>query len=193
MDGRRFLAVSIGCLLTVTTATAQVPADPLADVERLYESAAFEDALAALGRVSGQVDADQVDEYAALCLLGLNRTQDAEKAVERLVMRHRSSTYDIDSRPPKFVTLYRAVKRRTLPDAALALYGSAQASFEEGQFVKASAQFKDLLVMLSDSEAAAGKLGDLKVLANGFSRLSEQRLAEVKSPAPPPPPRGKHP
>lgn len=39
--------------------------------------------------------------------------------------------------------------------------------------------------MLSDSEAAAGKLGDLEVLANGFSRLSEQRLAEVNSPAPP--------
>ena len=188
MDGRRFLMGSIGCLLTVAAATAQGPGDnPLADVERLYASAAFEEALDALGRVSGQVDPNQADEYAALCFLGLNRPQDAEKAVERLVMRNRSSTYDPDSHPPKFVTLYRAVKRRTLPDAALALYGSAQASFEEGQFVKASAQFKDLLVMLSDSEAAAGKLGDLKVLANGFSRLSEQRLAEVSSPAPPSP------
>ena len=144
MAGRRFLAVSIGFLLTVAVATAQGPDNPLADVERLYASAAFEDALAALGRVSGQVDANQVDEYAALCFLGLNRTRDAEKAVERLVMRLRSSTYDLDSRPPKFVTLYRDVKRRTLPDAAISLYGSAQASFEGEQFVSASAQFKDL-------------------------------------------------
>ena len=104
------------------------------------------------------------------------------------MLRRRSSTYDIASHPPKFVSLYLAVKRRTLPDAAIALYGAAQASFEGGQFVTASAQFKDLLGMLSDPEAAAGKLGDLKVLANGFSKLSEQRLAEVNAPAPAPPP-----
>jgi len=186
MDGRRFLAVSIGCLLTMTAATAQVPADPLADVERLYASAAFEDALAALGRVSGQADANQVDEYRALCFLGLNRTRDAEEAVERLVMRRRSSPYDLASHPPKFVTLYRAVKKRTLPTAAMALYSSATASFEGGQFVTASAQFKELLVMLSDPEEA-GRLGDLRVLADGFSKLSEQRLVDVSPPAPQPP------
>jgi hypothetical protein len=188
MNTRGFIAVTIGCLLLVTVATAQVSDDPLADVERLYASAAFEDALAALGGISGPVDVDRVDEYRALCFLGLDRTRDAEQAVERLVMRRRSSSYDISSHPPKFVALYLAVKKRTLPDAALALYGAAQASFEEGQFVRASAQFKDLLGMLSDSEAAAGKLGDLKVLANGFSRLSEQRLAEITAPTPPPPP-----
>ena len=110
MDGRRFLAVSIGWLLSVTAATAQVPDDPLADVERLYASAAFEDALAALERVSGHVDANQIDEYRALCFLGLNRPRDAEKAVERLVMRNGSSTFDLDSRPPKFANLYRAVQ-----------------------------------------------------------------------------------
>jgi TonB family protein len=187
MNKRGFFAMMTGCLLMVTVANAQVPDDPFADVERLYASAAFEDALAALGGISGPVDADRVDEYRALCFLGLNRTRDAEQAVERLVLRRRSSTYDIASHPPKFVSLYLAVKKRTLPDAAIALYGAAQASFEEGQFVAASAQFKDLLGMLSDSEGAAGKLGDLKVLANGFSKLSEQRLAEVTAPAPPPP------
>jgi len=188
MNKRGFFAVMTGCLLTVTVAMARVSDDPLADVERLYASAAFEDALAALGGISGPVDVDRVDEYRALCFLGLNRTRDAEQAIERLVMRRRSSTYDIASHPPKFVALYLAVKKRTLPDAAIALYGAAQASFEKGQFVAASAQFKDLLGMLSDSEAAAGRLGDLKVLASGFSKLSEQRLGEVKAPAPLPPP-----
>jgi hypothetical protein len=185
MDGRRLLAASIGCLLMVTAAAARVPDDPLADVERLYASAAFEEALAALGRVSGQVDVNQVDEYRALCFLGLDRTRDAEAAVERLVMRHRSSTYDLDSRPPKFVTLYRAVKKRTLPVAAMALYGAATASFEGGQFLSAAAQFKELLDLLSDPDEA-GRLGDMRVLAAGFSKLTEQRLAEVNRPAPPP-------
>ena len=46
MNTRGFFAVMTGCLLMVTVAIAQVPDDPLADVERLYASAAFEDALA---------------------------------------------------------------------------------------------------------------------------------------------------
>lgn len=187
MDGRRLLAASIGCLLMVTAAAARVPDDPLADVERLYASAAFEEALAALGRVSGQVDVNQVDEYRALCFLGLDRTRDAEEAVERLVMRHRSPTYDLDSRPPKFATLYRAVRKRTLPTAAMSLYGAATASFEGGLFLSAAAQFKELLDLLSDPDEA-GRLGDIRVLAAGFSKLTEQRLAEVNRPAPPPAP-----
>jgi hypothetical protein len=187
MDGRRFLVVLIGWLLVTRAATAGVPDDPLADVERLYASAAFEDALAALGRVSEQVDPNEVDEYRALCFLGLNRTQDAEEAVERLVMRHRSTRYDLDNRPPKFVSLYRAVKKRTLPAAAMALYSSATASFEGGQFLSAAAQFKELLDLLSDPEEA-GRLSDMRVLAAGFSKLSEQRMAEANPPAPPPQP-----
>ena len=107
--------------------------------------------------------------------------------VERLVMRRGLSSYDPDDTSPKFVTLYRAVKKRTLPLAATALYVSAKTSFENAQFGDASAQFKDLLVLLSDPEQAA-TLGDLKLLAEGFSRLSEQRLADVSTPAAQPPP-----
>ena len=93
------------------------------------------------------------------------------------MLRHRSSTYDLDSRPPKFVALYRAVKKRTLPVAAMALYGAATASFEGGQFLSAAAQFKELLDLLSDPDEA-GRLSDMRVLAAGFSKLTEQRLAE---------------
>ena len=70
MNKRGFVAMTTGCLLMATVAAAQGADDPLADVERLYASAAFEDALAALGGISGPVDADRVDEYRALCFLG---------------------------------------------------------------------------------------------------------------------------
>jgi hypothetical protein len=75
------------------------------------------------------------------------------------------------------VALYRAVKKRTLPVAAMALYGAATASFEGGQFLSAAAQFKELLDLLSDPDEA-GRLSDMRVLAAGFSKLTEQRLAE---------------
>lgn len=185
MDGQRYLAVSIGCLLAVTAATAQAPDDPLAGVKRLYASAFYEDALVALEQVSGETDANQIDEYRALCFLGLDRIRDAEQALERLVMRSPSSMYDLASHPPKFVTLYRAVRKRTLPIAAAVLYRSAKANFERGELVTASAQFKQVLVLLSDAEDAT-MVGDLRMLADGFSRLSEQRPADVSPPAPPP-------
>ena len=49
MNGRRYLAVAILCLLAVTVALAQTPADPLAYVKRLYATASNDVALAAPG------------------------------------------------------------------------------------------------------------------------------------------------
>ena len=102
-------------------------------------------------------------------------------------MRRPSTAYDPAIHPPKFVAVYRAVKKRTLPLAAAALYVSAKASFERGQLVTAAALFKELLALPSDHEEAAA-LGDLTLLADGFVRLSEQRLADATLRALPPPP-----
>jgi hypothetical protein len=53
----------------------------------LYMSASYEEALVELAHVAPGPDLDQADKYRALCLLGLNRPQEAQAAVERLVMR----------------------------------------------------------------------------------------------------------
>ena len=177
----------MGCLLVTTAVTAQVPDDSLENVKRLYGSASYEAALTALDQAGGHIDANEMDEYRALCLLGLNRTRDAERTIERIVMRRPSTAYDPAIHSPKFVAVYRAVKKRTLPLAAAALYVSAKASFEGGQLVTASALFKELLALPSDHEEAAA-LGDLTLLADGFVRLSEQRLADAALRALPPPP-----
>ena len=171
----------------MTAVRAQGPVDPLEDVKQLYGSASYQAALTALDQISDHVDANEIDEYRALCFLGLNRTRDAERTLERIVMRRPSTAYDPAIHPPKLVAVYRAVKSRTLPLAAAALYVSAKASFERDQLVAASALFRELLALPSDPEEAAA-LRDLTLLADGFLRLSEQRLADAALRALSPPP-----
>jgi hypothetical protein len=183
MNLRKHLAVGILTLLTVRLPFAQGPDDAMATVKRLYESASYEEALSALGRMGAETHDDEIDEYSALCLLGLNREREAERAVERMVLRQGSKPYDVTNHPPKFVTLYHSVRKRTLPLAAAALFGSAKSSFEHGLFAIASAQFKELLMLLSDPQDGAA-MHDLRMLSEGFLMLSEKRLIDVSPPVP---------
>ena len=71
---RRHLAIGIITLLAVAVPFAQVPDDPLAAVKRLYESASYDEALAALGQVTDQTDAEGLMNTVPW-FLGLNRTE----------------------------------------------------------------------------------------------------------------------
>jgi hypothetical protein len=59
-------------------------------VERLYSSAAYEDALAALDTVDVAGDGERIEsaEYRILCLLGMGERERAEAAIEKLVTSH---------------------------------------------------------------------------------------------------------
>ena len=58
-------------------------APDLANVRDLYAAASYAEALEVLGGVEGTDNTEVVEQYRALCLLGLGRTADAEKALER--------------------------------------------------------------------------------------------------------------
>jgi hypothetical protein len=131
--------------------------------------------------------ADRIDEYRALCLLGLNRTREAEEIVERLVARRPTSTYDVASYPPKFVTLHAEVKRRMLPIVAATLLTSGKISFEAGLYAQASQKFRELDLLLASAPDPAA-FRDMKMLSEGFLKLSEERLAALVPPAAPTPP-----
>jgi hypothetical protein len=84
------------------------------------------------------------------CRAGDRASGDAASIVDG---RHRQ--------PPTEIVTSISREEAPLPDAAIALGTS---SFERA-VVAASAQFKDLLGMLSGFRGGGGKLGDLKVLA----------------------------
>ena len=160
--------------------------DPLTTAKSLYQSASYQDALAALSNLPTGANLDEADKYRALCFLGLNRAQDAEHALEQLVTRRPLYKLDpFDS--PKLVATFRDVRTKVLPSVARTLYGTAKASFDANKWSVASTQFNDLLALLSQPEVSdQPALADLKLLADGFAKLSSQQLKVQQSEAPRP-------
>ena len=82
--GRRLGGLVVAALCAApATVMAQ---DTLAAARELYAAADYENALAALNRMQGVTHpADElrtIDQYRAFCLLALNRTDEADRAIE---------------------------------------------------------------------------------------------------------------
>jgi TonB family protein len=165
-------------LLIATALPARAADDPVDEAKRLYLSAAYDAALAALSNLPPSVDVDEVDKYRALCLLGLNRQQDAQEIVQRLVTRRPLAKLD-DGDSPKLLAMFKEARARVIPTAARSLYVSAKDNFEKGQVKTAAAQFHDVIALVAEADSASdAALGDVKILAEGFSKLAEQLLAQ---------------
>jgi TonB family protein len=181
--------LGIGLALQMAGAGSLLAAEQsLASVKALFASASYEEALAALTGLEGSEATELVEQYRALCLLGLGRTADAERSLERIVVSKPLYVMPAAEVSPRLITIFQTVRKRTLPVAARTLYSSAKASYDAKDFTKASTQFEDLLKVLADRDAAADSaLGELRQLADGFLSLSKAQLAAA-TPAPAPEP-----
>jgi tetratricopeptide (TPR) repeat protein len=168
----------------------------LAAARDLYASAAYEDALAALDRVSmaGVRDDERraVDQYRAFCLLALGKGTEAEHAIEAVVSAdpwYHPSDHDAS---PRVRGAFSDVRRRVLPALAQQKYVDAKAAFDRKDYRVASEAFSQVLDLFADPDmtAAAGRppLADLRVLIAGFRELSLQAIAPPPAPEPPPAP-----
>jgi TonB family protein len=177
---------SIVVALTLIGAIPLRAADASLDAAiTLYMSASYEEALVELARVAPGADLDQADKYRALCLLGLNRPQEAQGAIERLVMRRPLLKVD-ETDSPKLVLMYREAQARLLPGAAKALYTTAKEHFEHGEIASSAEEFRQVLAVIAEvGDAGRTSLADLKMLAEGFSNLADRQLAAVRLPAAP--------
>ena len=79
----------------------------------LYMSASYEEALSELSQLPPGADLDQADKYRALCLLGLNRPQEAAESIDRLIKRRPLLKVD-DKDSPKLVLMYRDAQERAV-------------------------------------------------------------------------------
>jgi len=177
--------VSIAALSLIVAAPAGAAPD-LANVRELYASASYAEALEVLGSLESADNAEVVEQYRALCLLGLGRTADAEKALERIIMRRPLYVIPAAEVSPRVVTMFHDIRRRSLPGAARQLYVRAKANYDSKDHATAAGQFKDVLTLVNDPDAAAEgpALTELKQLAEGFLALSQAAIAAA---APPPP------
>lgn len=170
--------------LTLTGTIAARGADgPLDTAITLYMSASYEDALTALNRLPAGADQDQADKYRALCLLGLNRPQEAAETIERLITRKPLLRVD-ETDSPKLVVMFREAQLRLIPAAAKSLYTTAKQDFERGRIAASAAEFRQVLALISEvGEAHDAALADLKLLAEGFSKLADQQQLAAAQPS----------
>lgn len=179
--------LAIALLSGPASSRLQAAPGELANAKALYASAAYEEALQQLSAITDDDDADQVDQYRALCLLALGRTREAEQPLEQIVVRRPLYVITEGDASPKLVDLFREVRRRALPGAARELYAKARASFDGKQYSDAATQFKQLIAVLDDKDASDldRSIADLKPLGEGFLKLAEAAVAPAAPAAAP--------
>jgi tetratricopeptide (TPR) repeat protein len=178
-----------GLLLVCCFAATAAAQDGLTRARDLYESAAYEEALAELGRLKADAaigSAPEVDRYRALCLMALNRAAEADKVIESIVVSDPLYQPAATDASPRVRTAFSVVRQRVLPGVARQLYMEAKGLFDRKAYREA-AQALERTVMVIDNVDAANKddLADLRLLASGFLDLARAGMAPPASaPAP---------
>lgn len=172
----RALCIALACLTIGVAGTRAQSGTPLDNAKALYGSASFDEALTLLDRLSGtQPDADveDVQRYRALCLLALNRTAEAQSAIETVLSRNPLYTLSDGEAPPRMRAAFADARRRLLPRVTEQLYASAKLNFDRKEYALAATQFLDLLTFLDDPDARRlPSLEEFRMLATGFRDLS---------------------
>ena len=193
MKERLSCAILVWLVLGLASASAQSN-QPLDDAKTLYDSASFDEALQlldGLGRTQPETDVEEVQRYRALCLLALNRTNDAQKAIEIVFSRDPLYRLSPGEAPPRMQAAFAEVRKRLLPSVTEQLYAAAKLSFDRKEYTLAATQFQDLLTFLDDDDAKSlPSLKEFRMLATGFHDLSASaaavNVAKSNAPAPAP-------
>jgi TonB family protein len=184
-----FGAVLASLTFGLASAGAQ-SGSPLEKAKTLYDSAAFDEALTLLNnldRTQPETDVEEVQRYRALCLLALNRTAEAQTAIEVVFSRDPLYKLSEGDAPPRMRAAFNDVRRRLLPKMTEQLYAAAKQSFDRKEYVLAATQFQDLLTFLEDADAKQlPSLKELRTLAAGFHDLSVSAAPVGVAKAPPP-------
>jgi TonB family protein len=176
---RLVFMASLLILLAAAGATLQDRLDP---VRQLYAAAQYERALAALDRIKaepGTASRLDVDRYRVLCLLALQRTREADAAIEAVLTADPLYRPRANDASPAVRSAYGAVRQRLLPSFVRAAYADGREAFHRRQYGDAMAKFERAL-QLADDPAGGGQpaLADLRVLAEGFLQLTRASLGQ---------------
>ncbi len=143
-----------------------------------YASASYEDALAHLTSVDPATLSAETEQYRALCLLALARTEEAQQAFDRVVELAPLYVIPESDVSPRVVAMFRDARRRVLPAVVRAQYAKGKASVDEKRYTSAVTELRAVLQLLGDVDLAsqADAFADLRQLADGFLGLSELEL-----------------
>ena len=182
----------IAGLVLIATQVGIGAQDSLTAAKDLYASAAYEDALSTLTRLTegGGAAPDiarQVDEYRAFCLYALGRTDEAESVAETMIRREPMMKLDSPDVSPRLEVMFSTVRKRLLPSLIRERFKTARTALEQKNLKEAEPQLVEAKLMIADAEKLAIKdegLADLSVLVDGFLQLvrstADQRQATAQ-------------
>ena len=186
----RWLVALLVCLMLGLAGAHAQPGPSLQEARALYDSASFDEALTVLDRLARaqpETDVEDVQRYRALCLLALNRTAEAQTAIEIVLSRDPLYKLSEGDAPPRMRAAFSDVRRRLLPKVTEQLYASAKLTFDRREYALASTQFSDLLRFLDEPDARElPSLKEFRTLAAGFRDLSVAAQVPVAKADPPP-------
>jgi hypothetical protein len=179
-------------LMVAAVASASEAQDSLDAAKDLYASAAYEEALSTLSRLSdggGSAPAivRQIDEYRAFCLYALGRTTEAESVAESLIRREPLAALDAADASPRIEEMFVSVRKRILPGLIRDQYRTTRALLDQKQYGAAEPRLAETRDMLSEAERLGvwdAGLADLSELVDGFLALSRATM-ETATLAPP--------
>jgi len=160
--------------------------DTLVRAKGLYAAAAYDEALAMLDQLQKASPAEEsaaITEYRVFCLLALDRRDEARTNIDRMLHDNPLYQPSADQMSPRIQSVFREVRRQSLPKIVLERYAAAKAAFERKDS-GAAQQFDDVLTLLGDSDLdPTSALSDLRTVASAFRDLAKAQAVSSASAA----------
>jgi TonB family protein len=185
------ITLSIVLSTWVVASPRAVAQDALQAVKDLYASAAYEDALAAVGQLGALAPSIETTQYRVFCLVALGRMVEADRAVEALLTAEPDYHPDPAQASPRIVALFSQVRHRIGPGLVKRAYQQGRAAMDRQERDEAIGQFEAMLRLADDADVRDDAMvTELRELGSGFLTLnralpSQPPPAATSSPAAP--------
>jgi tetratricopeptide (TPR) repeat protein len=160
--------------------------DTLGHAKSLYAAAAYDEALAVLDQLQHAApaeDSTSIAEYKVFCLLALDRRDEARQNIDGILHNNPLYQPSDDQASPRVQSIFRDVRRQSLPKIVVERYTAAKAAFERKD-PRAVQQFDEVLALLDDRDVdQTSTLTDLRAVASAFRDLAKAVAASAPSAA----------
>jgi tetratricopeptide (TPR) repeat protein len=160
--------------------------DTLGHAKSLYAAAAYDEALAVLDQLQHAApaeDSTSIAEYKVFCLLALDRRDEARQNIDGILRNNPLYRPSDDQASPRVQSIFRDVRRQSLPKIVVERYTAAKAAFERKD-ARAVQQFDEVLALLDDRDVdQTSTLTDLRAVASAFRDLAKAVAASAPSAA----------
>jgi TonB family protein len=180
----RLISLSIVLIAWVIASPRAFAQDTLQTVKDLYASAAYEDALSAVGRLGAVAPSTETAEYRVFCLVALGRMVEADRAVESLLTAEPEYHPDPAQASPRILTLVSQVRHRIGPNLVKQAYQRGRAAMDRKDRDEAIDEFETMLRLADDADVRGDAMvSELKELGSGFLTLSRALPVQPKAAA----------